>query len=301
MVRDRWTANSGRWSVVGCPQSRITDHGPRTALLILILLGGVLSCASQARNVGGTPNEPSGFVVAGDPVLAGGATWTFRGRVDGTYYDLSGVLLKPPGDGPFPAVILSHGSRGNAQGLATLLGPTMVRWGLAVIAVNYTHSEGVPIGRPGDDREPGASRANVERARMTRDLLRELGYVDLTRVALHGHSMGAWVSAAVAAEYPNDFRVASTTGGGVRPAGIRRGPAPSEYQLRGIRTPFQLHHGGADETVPVANDERFDALLASRGVEHQLFIYPGAGHLQVRGGPELLERIHAWYAAHGMF
>jgi len=247
------------------------------------------------------PNEPQGFVVTGDPVSPRGATWTFRGTVDGTGYDLSGVLLKPPGDGPFPAVILSHGSRGNAAGLARLVGPTMVQWGLVCIGVNYTHSEGVPIGRPGDEREPGASRSNLERAHMTRELLRQLGYVDMSRIALHGHSMGAWVSAAAASAWPDDFRVASTTGGGVRPLRVRRGPAPSEDQVRGIRIPFQLHHGEADETVPLEWDERLDAILAEHGVAHELDVYPGAGHLQARATPVILERIHAWYAAHGMF
>jgi dipeptidyl aminopeptidase/acylaminoacyl peptidase len=136
---------------------------------------------------------------------------------------------------------------------------------------------------------------------MTYELLRQLGYVDMSRVALHGHSMGAWVSAAVASAWPNEFRVASTTGGGVRPPGVRRGPAPGESQLRNIRTPFQLHHGAEDETVPVGYDERFAELLARGGVEHQLFVYPGKGHLQVRADAQVLERIHEWYAAHGMF
>ena len=267
------------------------------------MLALVLTACGGPRPAGELPppNEPQGFVVTGDPTSPRGATWTFRGTVDGTRYDLSGVLLKPAGAGPFPAVILSHGSRGNAAGLARLVGPAMVQWGLVCIAVNYTHSEGVPIGRPGDEREPGASRANLERAHMTRELLRQLGYVDMSRVALHGHSMGAWVSAAAASAWPNDFRVASTTGGGVRPPRVRRGPAPSEGQVRGIRIPFQLHHGEADETVPLEWDERLDAILAMRGVAHELDVYPGAGHLQARATPVILERIHSWYAAHGMF
>ena len=270
----------------------------RISRFLLIL--ALVACAGRAPP-SDVPDANDGFVVSGDPESARGATWSFRGTVDGTRYDLTGVLLKPPGPGPFPAVILSHGSRGTAANLAGLLGPTMVQWGLVVIAPNYTHSEGVPIGRPGDAREPGASSANVERAHMTYLLLRQLGYVDMQRVALHGHSMGAWVSAAVASAWPNDFRVASTTGGGVRPNAIRRGPAPSEFQLRGIRIPFQLHHGAEDETLPLAYDERFDAFLASLGVEHELYVYPGRGHLQVRSDPVLLERIHAWYAKHGMF
>jgi hypothetical protein len=37
------------------------------------------------------------------------------------------------------------------------------------------------------------------------------------------------------------------------------------------------------------------------GVEHQLYVYPAKGHLQVRLDPTVLARIHDWYAAHGMF
>ena len=272
---------------------------PRGARCLLVL--AALACAGRTSQTSDAPNASDGFVITGDAEAPRGATWTFRGTVDGTRYDLAGVLLKPSGPGPFPAVIVSHGSRGSAENIASLVGPAMVQWGLVVIAPNYTHSEGVPVGSPGDGGEPGASRANVERAHTTYLLLRQLGYVDMQRVALHGHSMGAWVSAAVASAWPNDFHVASTTGGGVRPNAIRRGPAPSESQLRGIRIPFQLHHGSADETLPVAYDERFDALLASLGVEHELYVYPGRGHLQVRSDLLLLERIHVWYAKHGMF
>lgn len=272
----------------------------RSSVLALLLVG--MACVSQTSR-SSEPNEsaPPGFVVSGDPESLRGATWTFRGRVDGTDYDLSGALLKPPGPGPFPAVILSHGSHGNAAGLMSILGPTMVGWGMVCIAVNYTHSEGVPIGRPGDEGEPGASHANVQRAQMTYQLLRQLGYVDMKRVALHGHSMGAWVSTALANEYPDEFRAATTTGGGVRPASIRRGPAPTPEQTEHIRTPFQLHHGGADETVQPSFDQRFANLLTEHGVENELVMYPGASHLQVRAHPAVLARIKSWYTAHGLF
>lgn len=245
--------------------------------------------------------DTTSFVVTGNPESPAGATWTFRATVDGTTYDLSGVLLKPPGNGPFPAVVLSHGSEGSAPFFAALIGPTMVQWGLVCIATNYTHAAGVPIGAPGDASEPGASQANVLRAHMTYELLRRLGYVDMSRVALHGHSMGAYLNVATAGAYPGDFRVASTTGGGVRPVNIIAGPAPTIAQAQSIRTPFQMHHGGSDTTVPLSYDQRFDSLLTTTGVEHQLYVYPGEDHLQVRLDPNMLDRVHAWYAAHGMF
>ena len=271
-------------------------------MLLLLGLAALAACAG-----GGSPSTEPGadslgtFRVNGDPAMPNGAAWTFTGTLDGTRYDLAGVLYKPSGPGPFPAVLLNHGSDGSAPFFASLLAPTMVQWGLVCIAVNYTHSSGVPIGAPGDAGAPGASQANVQRAHMTHELLRRLGYVDMSRVAAHGHSMGAYLQVATAGTYPSDFRVASQTGGGVRPDFIVFGPAPSPSQARTIQTPFQMHHGDADATVPLSYDVRFDSLLSSIGVEHQLFVYPGEDHLATRLDATMLERVRAWYAAHGMF
>ena len=266
----------------------------------MLLLMAVVACGGQSSTSTGVPSD-TGFVLQGNPESSAGATWTYRGTVDGTKYDLSGVLLKPAGPGPFPAVILSHGSEGSAQFFASLIAPTMVQWGLVCIATNYTHSAGVPIGAPCAASHPVASAANILRAHMTFELLGRLGYVDMSRVALHGHSMGAYVNAALAGEFPTDFRVASQTGGGVRPVQIFAGPAPTISQTETIRTPFQLHHGELDATVPLNYDQRFDSLLTTKGVEHELYTYPGEDHLQVRLDPTMLDRVHSWYAAHGMF
>jgi dienelactone hydrolase len=266
-------------------------------VLLGVAVAGCGGATSEAPAVGnGLP-----FNIAGNPEAPTGATWTYHGVVDGTTYDLTGVLYKPAGSGPFPAVVLSHGDDGSAAFLAALLAPTMVHWGLVCIAVNYTHATGVPVGAPGDTTQVGASQPNVLRGHMAHELLRQLGYVDMTRVALHGHSMGAYVNVALAGAYPNDFRVASQTGGGVRPAFIVVGPAPSPAQASGIRTPFQLHHGALDTTVPLSYDMRFDSLLTAMSVAHELYVYPSEDHLAVRTDSLMLERVHAWYTAAGMF
>jgi dienelactone hydrolase len=268
------------------------------AVVVLVACGGAISSTGSSQ---AGPDSTGDFLITGNPESTSGATWTFRGTVDGVVYDLAGVLVKPPGSGPFPAVVLSHGSEGSGAFFASLIAPTMVQWGLVCIAPNYTHSAGVPIGAPGDASHPGASQADVLRAHMTHELLRRLGYVDMSRVALHRHSMGAYLDVATAGAYPTDFRVASHTAGGVRPDFIVAGPAPSPTQARGIHIPFQLHHGDADATVPLSYDQRFDSLLAAMGVPHQLYVYPGKDHLAVRLDPDMLARVRAWYASHGMF
>jgi dienelactone hydrolase len=239
----------------------------------------------------------SGFVLQGDPESAQGATWTFKGFVDGVTFDLQGILLKPAGGGPFGAVVISHGAGGNVGALPRALALEMRRWGLIGIATNYTHSAGVPLGAPGTASDPGASDANVQRAHVVREILRTLSYVDQSRVAAHGHSMGAFVTTALVAAYPNDFRVASHTAGGVKLPGIVIGPAPSEAQGRAVRTPYQLHHGDQDEVVPIAQDQRLDGILQTNAIPHEFHMYAGSTHNDVAQSPTVLARIRAWYAA----
>src|SRR5262245_35934383 len=267
----------------------------RAPLLVLAAL--LAACGGSVTSSPTTPTPPpssppvsSAFELQGDPESAQGATWTFKGSVDGVTFDLQGILLKPAGGGPFGAVIISHGAGGNASALPRTLAIEMRRWGLVGIATNYTHSAGVPIGAPGTANDPGASEANIQRAHAVREILRTLSYVDQNRVAAHGHSMGAFVTTALVATYPNDFRVASHTAGGIRLQGIIAGPAPSESQARLIRTPYQLHHGDQDEVVPIAQDQRLDAVLQSNGTSHQFHTYPGFDHAGVSTDPTVLMR-----------
>jgi dienelactone hydrolase len=273
------------------------------AVLIVICLGTIRASGARpapvAARSGASPL--AGFELTGDPASASGAMWTYKATSDGVSYDLRGILLKPAGAGPFPAVIISHGMRGNVLGNPRVMATLMVSWGLVCIATNYTHSSGVPIGSPGDAREPGASLPNLQRAHKLLDILRSLGYVDMTRVAAHGHSMGAYVTSALVGAYSSEFRVASHTAGGVRPPRVVAGPAPTERQVSGIQVPYQIHHGRADEVVPLAYDERLASLLAARNVPHEIFLYPGASHTEVILNREVFARIHDWYAKWGMF
>jgi dienelactone hydrolase len=273
----------------------------------LALLVGSLAIA-VACGGGSSPTAPAppavdplaGFTLSGDPASTNGATWTYQAQVTGVAYDLQGVLFKPQGAGPFPAVIVSHGAGGNAGGYSRAIARVMVQWGLVCIAVNYTHAGGVAIGSPGTAADAGATTANVQRARRLVEILRGLGYVDMGRLALHGHSMGAFVTAATAGAHPELFRAASHTAGGIRPDGFPF-PAPTEAQVAALRAPYQMHHGERDFVVPLIADELFAAALRARGVDHELVVYPGADHDDVSMSATVLERVRGWYRSKGMF
>jgi len=274
----------------------------RTAL-IASLLCALAACHRHSSILvpAGAPSDPV-LSIAGDPESASGATWTLVGTMDGTTVDLQGILLKPRGRGPFPAVVLSHGAGSNAQSYGRELGSVMRTWGLVCVAVNYTHARGVPQGAPGTGGllQQGASPANAFRAHAAVTMLARLRYVNVRRVAAHGHSMGAFVTTAFAADYPKDVHVASHTSGGVLLDAIHREgmPFPSVAQARRIQAPYQWHHGLLDFAVPFLFDRRFDAVLTA---PHEGHLYPGLRHAELATDPEVLSRVRAWYTAHGMF
>jgi dienelactone hydrolase len=241
------------------------------------------------------------LTIEGDPASAAGARWAFKEVARDATYDLSGILLKPDGVGPFPAVIVSHGAGGSATNYSRSVGMTMRTWGLVIIGVNYTHAGVTPIGSPGTAADQGASAANVLRARKTIEIVSALPYVDVKRLAAHGHSMGAFVTAALLGAYPDLLLVASHTAGGVRTPASPIGPAPVDSQVARLRTPYQLHHGDADVVVALALDQRLASLLRARGAEHELLVYPGAAHNDVAQDAIVLSRVRAWYVAHGLF
>jgi dienelactone hydrolase len=279
----------------------------RGSWFVVFMLATTLVAAPGCHHA--SPSEPTvggaipGFTLNGNPASSDGATWTYRIVDAGISYDLQGILIAPSGSGPFPAVIISHGNNSSVTGYSRTIAREMVGWGLVCIATNYTHAGGVPIGSPGTASEIGASQANVLRARRLVEILRGLGTVDMNRVALHGHSLGAFVGEATAGAYPNLFRAASHTAGGIAPdfiPDIISGLAPTEAQIAGIRAPYQMHHGDRDLIVPVIADQLFDAALRSRGVTRQLLIYPGASHDDVRFDPVVLDRIRSWYRSNGV-
>ncbi len=236
------------------------------------------------------------FIVTGDASAQQGARWTYASTDDGVEYALSGVLYVPSGSGPFPGVVVSHGYGGSATGYSGNIARTMRGWGLAAIATNYTHApDNIDAGSlpQGDD---GASAANVQRAHKARDLLSCLP-VDMTRLAVHGHSMGAFVTGQLLGTWPGDFRAASHSAGGANDGGPN---ATRTSVAAAIRTPYQLHHGDADSVVNISLDRTLDGILAGSGTPHELIVYPTYTHEQMALDATMLERVREWYRTHGV-
>ena len=266
--------------------------------------GGLPMTFSQgvALTLGDVVGMP-GFTLNGDPTAASGATWTYVATVGGVAYDLRGKLYKPSqppagGHRNHPAVVISHGFGGNVNAYSSQVAATLRGFGLVCIMTNLTHAANVPLGAPGLASEVGASAANVLRNRKCLDLLQSLGYVDMRRVAAHGHSMGAFATGALVGTHPERFLVASHTAGGMstQPGAA----ATSVAQAQGIQVPYQMHHGDADTVVPLALDQLVAAQLAANPTVHQLSVYPGFTHPQIASDAGMLAAVRAWYRQHGL-
>ncbi|HEU5073364.1 MAG TPA: dienelactone hydrolase family protein, partial [Polyangiaceae bacterium] len=238
------------------------------------------------------------FAVLGDPASDGGASWTYQEQDGCDEYNLEGILFAPAGSGPFGAVVVSHGRQGTPSGYSATVARSFRSFGLVAIGTRYTHAldtdgrnaELLPAGAE------GASDANIKRARKAQALLACVAGVDGTRLAAHGHSMGAFLSAELVGTFASDFLAASHSAGGTSDYGVATSPGAAES----ITAPYQIHHGESDTVVDIALDHAFQEVLEANAVRHEFHTYPGYTHQAIATDETMLDRVGAWYATHGV-
>jgi dienelactone hydrolase len=250
-----------------------------------------------------------------------GERWTYR---DGDFA-MNGILLKPEGSGPFPAVLISHGLGGSAESFGLQKAREMVKWGFVCIAPDYTHSAKFLGGqRPGAGKAGaskgaaksgaadtkgvrsnpqyatyGASAENLRRAKTCLELVSQLPGVDAKRLVAYGHSMGGFVTIGLAASSPELLKAAAITGSGVAP---QEGfPAPSAAKAERIRTPFLILHGSVDPVVRPQQSADFKAVLDKHQVPNHRAVYDGEGHpIDQSKREEVFAAIKEWFTRHGV-
>ena len=209
---------------------------------------------------------------------------------------VSGVLLRPRGKGPFPAVVLNHGYIEpsiyvTGQGLMREQ-DYLARAGFVVLHTDYR-------GHAGSD--PASDRARETRLGYTRDTInavqsvKRLRYVDPDKVAMLGRSMGGGVTYNALVVKPGLVKAArrvragelglrrqlqpvdrgrASGGGGRRrtAATARRSRSPAFYRGLSARTyfdritePVLIHHGTDDESCPIRWSRTTQRLLEQAG------------------------------------
>jgi carboxymethylenebutenolidase len=184
----------------------------------------------------------------------------------------------PPTPGAHPAVILLHGAvpRGYGnEGFAERC-RQLAAAGYYTMFVEYYNQAGPA--RPGDPSVSGKGFSRWVNENLSVwmreivdgiDVLGRNPAVERGRIALIGHSLGAFLALAVGA----------SQGGRVAAVIDYYGGMINSYSAMAANMPPTLIlHGSADSTVPVRYAYALDALLTRYDRPHEMEIYPGAEH-----------------------
>ncbi len=228
-----------------------------------------------------------------------------------TYTDtnrtFTGIMLKPAGNGPFASVIINHGGGGTATGYSLQKAREMSPWGMVCIGPTLTHAAGGET----NPVNMGNCPENNARAVACANVLASLAYVDTNRLAIFGHSMGAFNTIGSAALLVPRLRAAAMTAGGVIPdvAGTNNA-APTVSEGNPVRAPFIMFCCDADPVVQPTNSARFQLVLNSNSVPNSRIVYPSNSipnpsnwhniHQDSNINANFLTNIFSWFKTYGV-
>ena len=232
---------------------------------------------------------------------------------------LHAMLYRPQGRGPFPAILLNHGSGRTPEDLKRLgsyeknpaiLGPVFARHGYVFLylfrrgvglstdqganAVDLMNSESASHGQ---EARNALQMQLLEGREMTDALsalkfLRALPYVDAQDVAVVGHSFGGSLTVLMAEREPNLRAVVVFSGAGYS---FDRSPELRARLLaataRIAASVFFIH---AENDYSLSSGKVLDARRERLGKPHRLKIYPPIGHTVEDGHDFLHLSVSIW-------
>jgi dienelactone hydrolase len=271
-----------------------------TKLYVSVLVLLVLTL-TLAKAQGQTPGGPETVVIHN-----GSAT-------------LHAVLWRPQGRGPFPAILLNHGSGRTREDLERLgpyeqnaerLGPVFARHGYVFLylfrrgvglssdqganAVDLMNSESPAYGLEArnalqlqllDNREMGDALSALK-------FLRAVPYVDAKDVALVGHSFGGSLTVLMAEREPNLRAIVVFSGAGYSFDTSPELRARLLAAVDHIAAPVFFIH--AENDYSLSSGKVLDARRQQIGKPHRLKIYPPIGHTVDDGHDFLHLGVNIW-------
>ena len=212
---------------------------------------------------------------------------------------VSGIIRIPSGSGPFPAVLISHGKGGTAANFSAQHAANLASWGFACIGPSYTH-EGANVNT--SDNE-GYCPENSRRARRCLEILAATPGVDMSRLALFGHSMGSYMNGGLAGEIPSQIKAVVLSAGGTSGTATTTFAAPASQELQGISAPVLMFHGTADGTVSPSQSAALQTILQGNSVPNRRLLYQGVPHAIIDTNykqADIYAVMRAWFTTHGV-
>ncbi len=186
----------------------------------------------------------------------------------GTSGRMRGYLVKPAGEGPFPAVIVIHENRGLNPYIKDVARRAAVA-GFVTLAPDGL----APIGGyPGNDDDGKTMQRSLDRKKLGTDLLNSARY--LKAHALSNGRIGA-VGFCFGGGIVNYLAVAM--GADLNAGAPFYGRAPADADVARIAAPMLVHYAENDAWVNKGKPG-YEAALKANGVAFEMHVYPGTRH-----------------------
>lgn len=213
---------------------------------------------------------------------------------------LHSLWMSPSSSTPVPAVLLLHGLSSNKERMASSVGKSLFKRGVASLALDLPmHGERAPRDGPNAFSNPlalaGAWRSAVRECEAAVAWLRAQPGVNASRLGIVGYSLGGFLALMTAADEPG-LRVVALVAAGDLPdatpyaAMVRRivDPVRAARKLGG--RPLLLVNGRRDTTTRPVQAERLFAAAA----EPKTMQWYDGGHWPA---PPVIEKATQWVAA----
>ncbi|MDJ0946875.1 MAG: dienelactone hydrolase family protein [Kiloniellales bacterium] len=186
----------------------------------------------------------------------------------GTSGQMRGYLVRPSGDGPFPAVLVIHENRGLNPYIEDVARRAAVEGFLALAPDGLS-----PIGGyPGNDDDGRAMQKTLDQAKLRQDMVNSAGYVKVHplsngKLGVTGFCWGGATTNFLAVTLGDELDAAVPFYG--------RAPAPEDVPK--IRAPLLIHYAENDPRVNATRPD-FEAALKAGNANYQMYSYPGTNH-----------------------
>lgn len=206
-------------------------------------------------------------------------------RHTGPAVALTADLYLPRGSGPFPALVLKHGSGGMEGPTGANIrkwAQTFAGWGVAALVVDSFGAR--KISETANNQGQLSTFAEVADALAALQALGADPRIDRTRIGIVGWSRGGLIAMQTALDAVRKVVIADDLKFAAHIAFY--GPAMTQYRDKATDgAPFLFLHGELDDYVPIAPAREYAEWLKSMGNPVTFIGYPNAHHdFDVEGG-----------------
>ena len=186
----------------------------------------------------------------------------------GTSGRMRGYLVRPNGEGPFPAVIVIHENRGLNPYVEDVARRAAVEGFLALAPDGLS-----PVGGyPGNDDDGKRLQKSLDQSKLKRDMLNSAEFV-----RAHANSTGKLGAVGFCWGGGVTNFLAVSMGGNLHAAVPFYGRAPSSEEVANIRAPLLIQSAEDDPRINAMWPE-FEKALKANGIKYERHLYPGTRH-----------------------